>query len=80
MATAPTGRAAKKTERQPKLLTSSPPTMGPLMEPVPMIVMYMPMALPLSLSGKASVTIAMLLPWIAAAPAPCTSFAAMRMR
>ena len=60
MARIPTGIPAKKTHLHPKFETIRPPRMGPEIAPVPMIVMYSPIALPRSLEGKTSVISAML--------------------
>ena len=65
------GRVRKKTTRQPKASTTSPPIAGPAMAPTPTMVMNMPIARPFSLLGKTAVMMAMPVPWVIAAPTPC---------
>ena len=74
VAATPTGMLAKKTERHPSSLTSTPPIIGPVIEPVPMIAVYIPTALPRSRAGNASRIMAMPLAWIPAAPTPWSIF------
>ena len=69
---------AKKIERQPRLETRIPPNIGPDTAPVPMIAMYIPIALPRSLSGNTSVIKAMELAWMPAEARPCTILTAIR--
>ena len=64
MVTTPMGTLAKKTDRQSKMLMSSPPMTGPPMAPTPTTLRWVPRALPRSDPGKAEITIAM--------PALCT--------
>ena len=78
MARIPTGIPAKKTQRQPKLDTINPPMIGPEIAPVPMIVMYSPIALPRSFEGNTSVISAMLLAWTPADAIPWSILAAIR--
>ena len=65
------GMLTKNTDRQPNKSTRKPPKAGPTMAPVPTTDMVRPMALPRSLAGKAAAIIAMPVPWVMAAPAPC---------
>ena len=72
MLTATMGTVAKNTERHPKASTRNPPIAGPATAPVPTMVMIRPMALPRSLGGNAPIMMAMPVPWVMAAPLPCT--------
>ena len=72
-----TGIPAKKMDLQPNSETSTPPTIGPMIAPLPMIAMYIPIALPRWLSGKTSVMSAMLLAWTPAEARPWTIFTAI---
>ena len=65
------GSVRKKTTRQPKASTTTPPMAGPATAPTPTMVMNSPMARPFSLAGKAAMMMAMPVPWVMADPTPC---------
>ena len=62
------GRLTKKIQRQEKELRMRPPMAGPKTMPMVTMVPMMPRALPRSLLGKFSVTIAIPRPAVMAAP------------
>ena len=72
------GAVAKNTARQPNASTRNPPRAGPATAPVPTMVIIRPMALPRSPGGNAPMMIAMPVPWVMAAPAPCKIRATIR--
>ena len=67
---APSGTLAMNTARHPNVATTRPASIGPMMAPMPTMVMNIPMTLPRSLAGNVVVSIAIALAWIIADPAP----------
>ena len=73
----PTGTLAKKTERHSNALTSSPPMAGPAIAPAPTTLRWVPRALPRSVPGNDSITMAMPALWTMAEPTPWNILAAI---
>ena len=69
-ATRARGALKKKTEGQPRPLTSNPPSAGPTIMPTPTTLRCEPRALPRSAPGKTASTAAMAFAWIIAEPTP----------
>ena len=63
----------KKTARQPRAVTRSPPTIGPPMEPSPTVADMRPMPWPRSLPENMAAMIAIVLAVIIPVPTPCTA-------
>ena len=69
----PMGRLTKKIQCQERCCSRSPPTAGPVTMPTDTIVPITPSALPLSVTGKASVKMPAPRARIIAAPTACTT-------
>ena len=74
----PNGTLMGKTQCQPAVVTTNPPTVGPHMRPRETAVATTPRARPRSSDGNASVTMPMLVARANPAPTACTARAAMR--
>ena len=72
-ATAPTGRLTKKIQRQPKSVTSQPPTTGPAIVATPAVAPQMPNAAPRFSGGKITVSTDSVCGVSNAPPMPCTT-------
>ena len=72
------GRPPRKIQRQPTTSVTTPPSSGPSTCPTAATVALMPRPLERMWPGKTSVSSAVVLVMIAAAPTPCTRRIAMR--
>ena len=75
----PKGSPRKKMYLQPNRSTTRPPTMGPMMAPIPTTLRNMPMTRPRSSDGNVAVTIAIPVAWTMAAPTPCNTLKKMTL-
>ena len=79
IATTPTGTLTKKIQFQLRCSVSRPPTSGPIASASAEVPAQIPIAVPRSLGGKVAAMIESVAGFISAAPAPCTTRAAISM-
>ncbi len=79
IAMTPTGTLTKKIQCQLRCSVRRPPTSGPIASASAAVPAQIPIAIPRSLGGKVAAMIESVAGFISAAPAPCTTRAAISM-